>query len=185
VNGARAESGSPESPSDGREAFTRIYQQTAAGVYACLRRLCGCPDLAEDLLQETFLAVFKGLPGFNGRSSPRTWVYAIAVNKFRDHCRNRWGRVEVDSEKLEAFSSQGPEPLEAVIREEERRRIYESVLALPPELRITLVLVRFEELTYSAAAEILGTTPGTVRMRIHRAHRALAEMLEETGHGKR
>jgi RNA polymerase sigma-70 factor, ECF subfamily len=185
VNGVREESGlSPPRPDD-HEAFTLFYRQTAAGIYAFLYRLCGCPHLAEDLLQETFLAVFRGLADFKARSSPRTWLYTIATNKFRDHYRNKWGKVELDSESLAALPSSGPLPLEEAIQREESRRIHEAILALPPTLRTALLLVRFEELKYREAAQILGTTLSTVRMRVHRAHCILAQTLGETGHGQR
>jgi RNA polymerase sigma-70 factor, ECF subfamily len=185
VNGVQEESGLAPPRSDDHEAFTLFYRQTAAGIYAYLYRLCGCRYLAEDLLQETFLAVFRGLAGFKARSSPRTWLYAIATNKFRDHCRNRWRKVELDSESLEALPSSWPIPLEEVIQREESRRIHEAILALPPELRAALLLVRFEELKYLEAAQILGTTLSTVRMRVHRAHGILAQTLGETSHGQR
>lgn len=185
ANGVQRESEFAVPRSDDHEAFTLFYWRTAAGIYAYLHRLCGCPHLAEDLLQETFLAVFRGLADFKGQSSPRTWLYAIATNKFRDHCRNRWGRVELDSESLEALPSPGPLPVEEVIQREESRRICEAVLALPPELRTALLLVRFEEMKYREAAEVLGTTLSTVRMRVHRAHCILAETLGETSHGER
>lgn len=177
VNGVQEDCGLSLSGSDGHEAFTLLYQQTAPGIHAYLKRLCGCPHLAEDLLQETFLAAFRGLTDFKARSSQRTWLYAIATNRFLDHRRNRWGRVEIDSEKLETMASNGPTPLEAAIRREESRQIREAILALPPELRATLLLVRFEGLKYREAAEVLGTTLATVRMQVHRAHRILAQTL--------
>lgn len=187
VNGARADcSGLALPRADDHEAFTLLYRQTAAGVHAYLHRLCGCSRLAEDLLQETFLAVFKGLADFQARSSPRTWLYTIATNKFRDHFRNRRGKVEIDPERLELLPSPGPAPLEAAIQREECRRIGEEILALPPELRAALLLVRFEGLKYRQAAEALGTTLATVRMQVHRAHRLLAQTLgEEARDGQR
>jgi RNA polymerase sigma-70 factor (ECF subfamily) len=185
VNGAQEESGLALPLSHDHEAFTLFYRQAAAGIYAYLYRLCGCPHLAEDLLQETFLAVFRGLADFKARSSPRTWLYAIATNKFLDHCRNRWGKVQLDSESIEALPSSGPVPLEELIEKEESRRIHEAILALPPELRTALLLVRFEELKYREAAQILGISLSTVRMRLHRALCILAQTLGETSHGER
>ncbi len=180
VNGAQADcSGLTLPRCDDYEAFTLLYRQTAAAVYAYLISLCGCPHLAEDLLQETFLAAFLGWPDFQGRSSLRTWVHVIATNKFRDHCRKGWGKVQMAPEKLEALPAAGPAPPDAAIEKEERLRMHEAILALPPELRATLLLVRFEGLKYREAAAALGTTPATVRMQIHRAHRLLAQSLGE------
>jgi RNA polymerase sigma-70 factor (ECF subfamily) len=167
------------------EAFSLFYRQTAPDIHAYLRRLCGSPHLAEDLLQETFLAAFRCLADFEGRSSPRTWVHAIATNKFRDYLRNRWGKVDIDSEKLDALPSIEHAPLEAAIQGEECRRTRGAISALPPELRAPLLLVRFEGMKYRDAAQVLGITQATVRMRIHRAHRILAQTLGEINHGQR
>jgi RNA polymerase sigma-70 factor (ECF subfamily) len=171
---------------DSGGAFTLLYRQTAAAIHAYLYRLCGCPHLTADLLQETFLAAFRGLADFKGHASPRTWLYIIATNKFRDHCRNHSRRAEVAPEKMETLATPGPAPLEAAIQGEERRRIREAILVLAPELRATLLLVRFEGLKYREAAEALGTTTAAVRMQVHRAHRLLAQTLgEEAGHEQR
>lgn len=167
------------------EEFTLLYQRTAAGIYAYLYRLCGCRHLAEDLLQETFLTVFRSMGDFKARSSIRTWVYAIATNKFRDHCRNKRRTVEIDPDILETRPAPGPEPLEAMIRREDSLRVRQAVQTLPPELKATLLLVRFEGLKYREAAEVLGTTQATVRMQVHRAHRILARTLGAAGHGQR
>lgn len=171
---------------DSGGSFTHLYRQNAPAIHTYLFRLCGCPHVTEDLLQETFLAAFNGLADFKGNAAPRTWLYVIATNKFRDHCRNRSRKTEVAPETLEALPHPGPAPLEAAIQREERRRIREAILALSPELRATLLLVRFEGLKYREAAEALGTTTAAVRMQVHRAHRLLAQTLgEEAGHEPR
>jgi len=86
---------------------------------------------------------------------------------------------------LEQIPHGEPQPLEAAIQREECRRVHEAILALPPELRATLVMVRFEGLKYREAAEVLGTTTATVRMQVHRALRLLAQKLGEASHEQR
>ena len=160
------------------DAFGRLYRQVAPGLLAYLQRLSGSREVAEDLLQDTFLAALGSLGGFRGGSSVRTWLYTIATNKFRDHLRNRWGAVDIDSENLLELPCAGDSPLEEAVRKEEWSMVYGAVMGLPPVLRAALLLVAFGGMKYREAAEVLGVTLATVRMRVHRAHGNLVQALE-------
>src|SRR3954470_23642422 len=65
-----------------RAAAERLVERTYRGVYALLRRLCGDPDLAADLTQETYRKAWDALPGFDGRAQLSTWLARIAYNHF-------------------------------------------------------------------------------------------------------
>src|SRR5512145_1319131 len=72
-----------------RRAFCALYDRHAGIVRNYLLRLTGCPDLSDDLTQETFLHAFRGLDRFDGEAAFRTWTFRIAINLFRDHLRAR------------------------------------------------------------------------------------------------
>ena len=159
-----------------REAFCALYERHAGGVRAYLLRMTRSPDLADDLTQEAFLHALNGLAGFSGDCSFKTWVYQIAMNRFRDHLRRK--RPAAGAEWL---TSDNPDsalaPDELAQRNEEVQRVRDAVAALPEELRAPLVLVRFEGLKYREAAEVLGITLDAVRMRVHRAHMGVVPLL--------
>src|SRR5437764_6476468 len=89
-----------------RSAADRLVEQTYRGVYALLRRLCGDPDLAADLTQETYRKAWDALPGFDGRSQFSTWLARIGYNTFLNHLRRPRRLVPFD----ESRESRVPDP---------------------------------------------------------------------------
>lgn len=159
--------------------FTSFYQQTAPRIYSYLLRLCRKQDLAEELLQETFLAIYKNLHTFDPQqASAKTWAFAIATNKFRDQQRKHWEQ-EINSEGMELQACLKPNPETLASLNQDAQRLRMAILALPPKLRATLLLVRFEGLKYREAAEVLGVSLGTVRMQLHRSLAILKKKLAE------
>lgn len=156
--------------------FEAIFREHGKGLYSFLFRMSGSQHDAEDLTQETFVSVMRKLPTFNGDSSVKTWVYAIAVNKYRDFLR--YGRLrahdKVSGDELASHQS----PLNDLMAKEIGDRVRTAFHALAEHHRTAFSLVRFEGMTYKDAAQVLGTTLDTVRMRVHRAHLQLAEQLK-------
>jgi len=159
-----------------REAFCTLYERHAGRLCAYLTGLTRSPHVAEDLAQDAFLRALNGLDGFSQRSSFRTWLYRIATNLWTDHLR-RDKAVLTDGAVQGGMSATAPSPAEIVQTDDEARRLWEAIDALPGGLRAPLVLVRFEGMKYREAADVLGLTMDAVRMRIHRAHMALVAAL--------
>ncbi|MDA1141665.1 MAG: sigma-70 family RNA polymerase sigma factor [Planctomycetota bacterium] len=160
-----------------RTAFCALYQKYAGPIRSYLARRCQHEQLAEDLTQDCFLRALKGLERFEARSSVKTWLYCIATNLFRDHLRRRNTMSEETSTILDEHTTSRPGPDTETETNEEVTRVRRAVDALAEELREPLVLVKLQGLSYRDAAEVMGVTLNTVRMRIHRAHLKLAEEL--------
>lgn len=158
-----------------REAFRGLYVRHAGALRGYLLRLAGSPHLADDLTQEAFLRALGGLDGFSGNSSFKTWLYRIATNLLKDHNRRR-GPVEALPDNMTAAQ---PTPADLVEHNEQVRRVRDAVDALPRDMQQSLVLVRLEGMKYREAAQVLGITLDTLRMRVHRAHLALVAALRE------
>lgn len=161
--------------------FSIFYQQMAPGIFKYLLRMCHHRHLAEELLQETFLAIYRNIDTYDAdKASAKTWAFTIATNKFRDHQRKHKEK-EGNSELLEIETCPGPNPEISICLKQDAQMLREAVLALPPKLRATLLLVRFEGLKYREAAEVLGVSLGTVRMQMHRSMEMLKEKLGDAG----
>jgi len=163
--------------SDTGLTFEEIFRDYGKGLYSFLYSMCGNQHDAEDLTQETFLSVMNKLPTFKGDSSLKSWIYAIAVNKFRDSLR--YGRIreykQLSGEEPASLQS----PLSELVSRESAEKVKTAFYALADHHRTSFALVRFEGMSYKEAAQVLGTTLDTVRMRVHRAHILLAEQLKE------
>ncbi len=140
-------------------------------------------DDIEDLAQETFVNVYKGLAGFRGASKLSSWIYRIAVNVARGHLKASSKRQADFS--IEESSERGVVPVDQRAARTEQSVIRNRMLAaameqLPPEQREALVLYYVEELSYEEIAEALGRNLNTVRTHIRRGKQRLAELLDES-----
>jgi RNA polymerase sigma-70 factor (ECF subfamily) len=161
-------------------AFEQIMSLYADRLYSYILRMVGNATDAEDLVQETFLRAYQGLPNFDGRASLGTWLYRIATNLCIDHQRRRARRAPTvsysahDDEDGEATEwdfpdLQTPNPLDAALNRELEAVVEEAIGKLSPKLKTVLLLYDVEELSYEEIARVLGIPIGTVKSRLNHA----------------
>jgi RNA polymerase sigma-70 factor (ECF subfamily) len=126
---------------------------------------------AEDAVQEVFVAVHRGLPGFAGASRLSTWIYRIALRAAL-HTRAR----RQDGEPLDPETSGGGGEADMASRDE-ARRVASAMALLPAGPRTVLSLFAVEGLSHREIADILGIPEGTVWSRLHAARRMLVASL--------
>ena len=132
------------------------------------------PHLAEDVTQEIWLAIYKGLPSLLDTSKFRPWAFRIARDRiYREYRRRKITVGSLEESHVEELPETGG--ASAVVDVEELHR---GLDAISTEHREVLMLCFFEELSYEEIASVTGSTLGTVRSRIHYAKRALKIALE-------
>lgn len=156
-------------------AFNDLMRAHEDRVFAVCLRMLRDREAALDATQETFITVFRKVDRFAGHSAFSTWLYRVAVNTCYDHAR-RAGR-----RGTEPFP-EGHDPAdtraEAALESAELRPDLEAALAkLPAEFRSAVILCDAEGLSLQTASEILGVPIGTVKSRVFRGRRLLAEVL--------
>ncbi|MCP4286460.1 MAG: RNA polymerase sigma factor [Gammaproteobacteria bacterium] len=161
------------------------FEEVATDLYHPLRRYLenyvGDQTVAEDLLQETLLKISKGLPSFAGRSSIKTWAFAIAYRVGVDYFRAPQRRakiVELDEEEEQIDNARAVD--ENLIAGQMNDCIKGVIDSLPGTYRAALVLSDIEQLTAKQTAEILGCSLENAKIRIHRARKRLKKALEES-----
>jgi len=173
-------------------AFEELVTRYQNRVYRLACRLTGRDSDALDVLQDTFLQVFRHLASFRGDARFSTWLYRIATNVALMHQRT-WARHPAES--LEDFlprfdgsntHRQTPEELQVASRVEEllnhemlAARVREAVERLPELYRVAFVLRDLEEVPTEDVAVILGVEPAAVRQRVHRARLMLRGFLSD------
>jgi RNA polymerase sigma-70 factor, ECF subfamily len=170
-------------------AFEELVSRYQGRVYRLACRLTS-EDEAKDVIQEAFLAAYRGLPGFRGDSRFSTWLYRVATNAALMHRRARPRRpAEPLDAFLPRFDDEGvhaaePVDLLAAGRADEildRKILAEKARAgldrLPDIYRDAFVLRDLEEMTTAEVAELLGIEPAAVRQRVHRARLLLRGYL--------
>jgi RNA polymerase sigma-70 factor, ECF subfamily len=167
-----------------RQAFRALVERYERPVFALLGRMlfrAGRESLVEDLAQETFVRVFRGLPAFgaDGRNNVGAWILTIAARLAIDELRRQQPHaVSLDADTLAVASpSATDEP-------SERRRvaaaIERAVAALGPEYRAAFLLREVHDMDYESIAEALRVDVGTVKSRLSRARAALRRALQGT-----
>ena len=161
--------------------FAALYDAHAARVYGWCLRLCGgCRPDAEDLTQETFLAAFGSLPGFQSRAKTTTWLYQIALRRFWTW-RNEKSRLPLLAPPSGTASPYADLAADFDLAHSSLRRLglHAALASLSPPLREAFLLVKAEGLTHKEAARVLGVPTGTVQSRVHEATHKLRVLLRD------
>ncbi|MBX6385944.1 MAG: RNA polymerase sigma factor [Microbispora sp.] len=170
---------------DGEEAALRaLYETHAAAMLRLIRRLTSDREVAEEILQEAWLAVWRSAGGYRGEASVRAWLLGVARRQAHNRLR-RAEPVQVELEQAAEVPDVEPAVEEQVLARAERRDLVAAVKELPEHLREVLVLVLAEDLSYPQAAEVLGVPTGTVKSRMWTARRLLTETLTKAARSKR
>ncbi|HET6663340.1 MAG TPA: RNA polymerase sigma factor [Acidimicrobiales bacterium] len=169
-----------------RDALEVLLRRHHDRLWALCRRLTGNHTDAEDALQDALIAIARGIRRYDGRAAFTTWSYRVATNACLDELRRRRRRPAPEmSEPLGVGApSDGPggalvtppvlPEVEAVA---DRLDIDAAVAQLPQDFRAAVVLRDLCDLDYAEIGHVLGIPPGTVRSRIARGRRQLAELL--------
>jgi RNA polymerase sigma-70 factor (ECF subfamily) len=163
-----------------RDAFRRLVERYQRPVFALLSRMLRDHTLVEDLAQETFVRVFRGLPGFgaDGRLNLSGWILTIAARLAIDELRRRALRTE-PIEEAHSLASDDAQPDREWYRRGLAAAIERAVAELAPEYRAAFLLREAHGLEYEAIAAALHIDLGTVKSRLGRARAALRAALAE------
>jgi RNA polymerase sigma-70 factor (ECF subfamily) len=154
----------------GDEGSLRVfYDRFAERVLRYAYTLLHNRHLAEDVVQETMVAVWNGAVRFGGRSKVSTWVFGIARHRALDLLRR-----ETRGERVPDVALTLPDPAPAV---ERREHVLSALSSLPEDQREVVFLTFYEGLSYKEIAATLAIPEGTVKSRMYHAKRKLAEAL--------
>jgi RNA polymerase sigma-70 factor (ECF subfamily) len=153
-------------------SFETLYREYGPRIYRFCRRLTCNDTSAEDLTQDVFLAAYRGMERFEGRSSLATWLYRITLYRWRNLQNAHSVETLALDETTTALSS---DPAQTGL---ERIALENALSALPAPLREAFLLVKGEGFLCREAAEILGIPEGTLKSRVYSAILKLQGLLE-------
>ena len=159
-----------------RQAIAPLYERFQPRIYRFLVRMVKDGGMAEELVNEVFLDVWRGAGRFEGRSSPSSWIFSIAHNKAVSALRKR---REVTLDEDDAIEIVDPAALqdETVHRGDMRRLMKGCLDRLSPEHREVIELTYYQELSVREIAEIANVPENTVKTRMFHARKRLRTML--------
>jgi RNA polymerase sigma-70 factor (ECF subfamily) len=157
-------------------AFTELYQRYHKPIYNYVLHLIYEPKEAEEILQEIFLAVWRGAYRFREQAQVKTWMYRIAhyqaVSWLRKH------RKEVAYDDIQEIDSKGPEQIS--VDTWDRIEVQKALNCLSIKHRAVLELAFIHDMAYKEIAEVVGCPVGTVKSRMSYALKALNSKLKRT-----
>jgi RNA polymerase sigma-70 factor (ECF subfamily) len=168
-----------------QDASTELVQRYAPMVGTIIWRATGDHGTVEDLAQETFLRVFRGLSGFDGRAKLSTWVFTIAHRVAVDHLRQagRWrerGMDDAGAGALEDVPASDQSPDIAVEQEELTQLVREHLAELPDKYRVPLQYAAIDGLDYDKVSALVGVPVGTAKTLVFRGKQMLKARILAT-----
>jgi RNA polymerase sigma factor (sigma-70 family) len=172
-----------------QSAYKQLLEKYRRQVLSLVWRMVSDREEAQDLAQEAFIRAFRSLHTFDATRSFPAWLFRITTNLCVDHYRRKKLDTvslvqEADQERDERTRElESPDigPDEEFQGKESAQRLDAMVRALPAPYRIVVLLRHQSDLSYDEIAEALNLPLGTVKARIHRAHKMLKEKLERWG----
>ncbi|WP_198162686.1 sigma-70 family RNA polymerase sigma factor [Halobacillus mangrovi] len=140
-------------------------------------------SIAEDITQETFIKAYQKYPTFRDQSSIKTWLYKINVNLCKDHLKSSYIRrvVKKGADLFRSIPAKDGTPEERLIIKSNDEELVDQVLKLEKKYREIIILYYFEEFEIKELAEVLKTSPNTVKTRLRRARQLLQDQLTTEG----
>jgi RNA polymerase sigma-70 factor (ECF subfamily) len=162
-----------------REAFALLYRRYRADVYRFAAHVSGSPAVADDVVQDVFVAVIEDASGYRAnRSGVLPWLLGIARNHVRRWRSQRPLQPLPGDETVAARDlAVEPDPLADISMQRHTTALRRALLEMPVRYREVIVLCDLQELSYVDAADALGCAVGTVRSRLHRGRALLARRL--------
>ncbi|MGH9413569.1 MAG: RNA polymerase sigma factor [Terriglobales bacterium] len=174
------------------EAFNYLISIYHQPLYRFINRYMGGSDETADILQDSFLRVFRAAAHFEGKSSLKTWLYQIALHEASNHRRwwKRHKRRETSLDESDAsgvdwaqrLPDGGESPLSQALRSEQRRQLQAVLRQVPEPFHAALVLREVEGFSYDEIAEILQVRVGTVKSRLMRGREMLRQQWLRSSH---
>lgn len=165
--------------------FERYMRESQRQVYGLAMRLTGQSSDAEDLVQEAYIRAYRFFFRYDPNLPFTSWMYRILTNIHIDHNRRK-GRIRsssldhagTDGETAWEIADAASSPERTMIEGELDDALQLGLLAMCPEFRMAVVLADVEGMAYEEIAEVMQTSIGTVRSRIHRGRKQMRRYLE-------
>jgi RNA polymerase sigma-70 factor, ECF subfamily len=173
-----------------QDACAELVNAHARMVGTVIWRATGVRDVVEDLAQETFLRVFRGLGYFDRRAKLSTWIYTIAHRVAIDYLRQmgRWREHmgehdEIGDWAIDQLPAPERDPEAAASREELDRIVRDELARLPEKYRLALSYATIDALDYDTIGSMLGVKPATVKTLVFRGKQLLKARVERVMQG--
>jgi len=164
----------PESQNFGYNLLIKKYQER---IYWHIRKMVIDHDDADDLVQETFIKVYRHIESFRADSQLFTWIYRIATNECLNFLKKKKRRFFLPIGDVEHELKQKIDQSPMIEGDEIQKKLQKALLKLPDKQRLVFNMKYFDEMKYEAIAEITGTSVGSLKANYHHAVKKIEEFV--------
>ncbi|NND15762.1 MAG: RNA polymerase sigma factor [Eudoraea sp.] len=161
------------------KAFEVLINTYKERLYWHIRRIVLDHDDADDVLQNTFIKVFRSIDGFKGDSKLYSWMYRIATNESLTFLKQKSRKLGVDSEALQERIANNLQADVYFEGDEIQYKLQQAIATLPEKQKLVFNMKYFEELKYDEISEILETSVGGLKASYHHAVKKIESYLKE------
>lgn len=166
---------------DQREyGFRQLMQQYQQSVYRHVRRMLTQHEDTNDVLQNTFIKVYRGIDNFEGRSSLSTWIYRIATNEALTFLDNQKRRITISLDDDSRPISIKAESNQSLGSDDIVGRLTSAIHTLPHKQKVVFNLRYYDDMPYDQMSEILNTSVGALKASYHQAAKKVETFLRNT-----
>jgi RNA polymerase sigma-70 factor, ECF subfamily len=158
----------------------KIYQRYKEDIYKYLYYLTRNKELAEDLVQETFLQAFTSIHRFKGNSKVRTWLFQIAKFVYYNHSRKNKKEKISALEEIDFFIN-GKSPEHTYLEKEREQSIFRALASLSDPYKQVVILKLYNELSFREIGDVFEKSENWARVTFHRGKLKLLQLLEKGG----
>lgn len=166
-----------QQPETKEMAFRTLVQSYQKMLYYHIRRMVGNHDDTDDVLQNTFILVWRNIEKFRGDSSLKTWLYRIATNETITFINNRNKRAFSGVEGLENQMGHSTSAQNEVNGEEIQQKLKSAIALLPEKQRLVFNMRYYDEMSFKEISEILQITEGGLKANYHHAAKKIEQFL--------
>lgn len=165
-------------PKTQQDAFRKLLQLYQKPLYNHIRNIVLNHDDADDVLQNTFMKVFKSLKNFKGESKLFSWLYRIATNEALTFLKQKARKSGISNEEVQQKAIQNLESDVYFDGDEIQLKLQKAIALLPEKQQLVFKMKYFEELKYDEISEIVETSVGALKASYHLAVKKIEEYLK-------
>ncbi|MBI1804638.1 MAG: RNA polymerase sigma factor [Ignavibacteriae bacterium] len=161
------------------EGFNELVRRYQEKVYWIARRVVGSHDDADDIVQDVFVRVYRGLKDFRSESGFYTWVYRITVNLSLNAIRTKRVKdfLRLDDVEEPAYDGNDGQPDSAILQDEYKAVLERAIDRLPPKQKLVFMMRYFDEIPYEEMAKILSKSVGGLKANYFHALKKIQEYV--------
>lgn len=163
------------------KALERLFTRHQTRVFRYLVRMLRDEAMAEDVMNDVFMAAWQGAAKYEGRSAASTWLISIAHNKAISMLRKRRESTGIDDDAVSRVADEDDTPDVTVAKQDKAALMRAAIAALSDDHRTIIDLVYYQEQSVAEAAEVLGIPEATVKTRMFYARKRLGEIMKDRG----